>query len=138
MNHRPVGLALSQTLFGPSELRQLHQMFEDLELTTAQGMSAQELGIYIDFWLDIADTDASKSMRSIWSNPLTRDPALQVALAQLAAWESSQDDDAAAATRGSRHLGSRSPGLSLTDGTDYVGNPVYELGFVVPLSLIHI
>lgn len=136
VNHRPVGLALSQTLFGPSELRQLHQMFEDLELTTAQGMSAQELGIYIDFWLDIADTDASKSMRSIWSNPLTRDPALQVALAQLAAWESSQDDDAAAATRGSRHLGSRSPGLSLTDGTDYVGNPVYELGFVVPKRLV--
>ncbi len=136
VNHRPVGLALSQTLFGPSELRQLHQMFEDLELTTAQGMSAAELGIYIDFWLDIADTDVSKSMRSIWTNPLTRDPALQVALAQLDAWESAPDDDAAAAARGSRHLGSRSPGLSLADGTDYVGNPIYELGFVVPKRLV--
>ncbi|MCT2021687.1 hypothetical protein [Kocuria marina] len=136
VNHRPVGLALSQTLFGPSELRQLHQMFEDLELTTAQGMSAAELGIYIDFWLDIADTDVSKSMRSIWTNPLTRDPALQVALAQLDAWESAPDDDAAAAARGTRHLGSRSPGLSLTDGTDYVGNPIYELGFVVPKRLV--
>ena len=136
VNHRPVGLALSQTLFGPSELRQLHQMFEDLELTTAQGLSAGELGIYIDFWLDIADTDVSKSMRSIWANPLTRDPALQVALAQLAAWESAPDDDAAAATRGTRHLGTRSPELSLSDGTDYVGNPVYELGFVVPKRLV--
>ncbi|GEC98384.1 hypothetical protein KVA01_05390 [Kocuria varians] len=136
VNHRPVGLALSQTLFGPSELRQLHQMFEDLELTTAQGLSAGELGIYIDFWLDIADTDVSKGMRSIWANPLTRDPALQVALAQLAAWESAPDDDAAAATRGTRHLGTRSPELSLSDGTDYVGNPVYELGFVVPKRLV--
>ncbi|MFJ4760902.1 hypothetical protein ACIP1V_09020 [Kocuria marina] len=136
VNHRPVGLALSQTLFGPSELRHLHQMFEDLELTTAQGMSAAELGIYIDFWLDIAVTDVSKSLRSIWTNPLTRDPALQVALAQLDAWESAPDDDAAAAARGTRHLGSRSPGLSLTDGTDYVGNPIYELGFVVPKRLV--
>lgn len=136
VNHRPVGLALSQTLFGPSELRQLHQMFEDLELTTAQGLSAGELGIYIDFWLDIADTDVSKGMRSIWANPLTRDPALQVALAQLAAWESAPDDDAAGATRGTRHLGTRSPELSLSDGTDYVGNPVYELGFVVPKRLV--
>ncbi|WP_260849321.1 hypothetical protein [Kocuria marina] len=136
VNHRPVGLALSQTLFGPSELRHLHQMFEDLELTTAQGMSAAELGIYIDFWLDIADTDVSKSLRSIWTNPLTRDPALQVALAQLDAWESAPDDDAAVAARGTRHLGSRSPGLSLTDGTDYVGNPIYELGFVVPKRLV--
>ncbi|MBX7556987.1 hypothetical protein K1Y78_56280, partial [Streptomyces sp. tea 10] len=90
VNHRPVGLALSQTLFGPSELRQLHQMFEDIELTTAQGMSAAELGIYIDFWLDIADTDVYNSLRSIWTNPLTRDPALQVALAQLDAWESAE------------------------------------------------
>ncbi|WHF24289.1 hypothetical protein QJS66_08945 [Kocuria rhizophila] len=50
-------------------------MFEDLELTTAQGMSAQELGIYIDFWLDIADTGTPPvSMRSIWSNLLTPRP----------------------------------------------------------------
>ena len=140
VNHRPVGLALSQTMFGEAELRQLHRMFEDLELTTAQGMSAQELGIYVDFWLDIADTDVSKGMRRIWSNPLTRDAGLQVALAQLGAWESSRDDDAAIAVaterRASRHLGPRSVSLSMTDGTDYVGNPIFELGFVVPKRMI--
>ena len=127
-------------MFGEAELRQLHRMFEDLELTTAQGMSAQELGIYVDFWLDIADTDVSKGMRRIWSNPLTRDAGLQVALAQLGAWESSRDDDAAIVVaterRASRHLGPRSVSLSMTDGTDYVGNPIFELGFVVPKRMI--
>ena len=137
VGQRPVGLALSQTLFGEAELRQLYRMFEQLELTTAQGMSARELGIYVDFWLDIADTDVSKGMRRIWSNFLTRDVGLQVALAQLGAWESSRDASApAAGPRGSRHLGPRGASLSMADGTDYVGNPIFELGFVVPKRLM--
>ncbi|MCD1144808.1 hypothetical protein LQU92_06060 [Kocuria sp. LUK] len=135
VNQRPVGLALSQTMLGEAERRQLHRMFEDLGVTTAQGLSAAELGIYVDFWLDLAETKASKAMKQIWANPLTREPGLEIALAELAVWEKSREQ-----ARAEVRAGARGPGrsavkgcsLSLTDSTDYVGNPVYELGFVVP------
>ena len=65
-------------------------MFEDLGMTTAQGLSAAELGVYLDFWLDMAETKASKAMKQVWANPLTREPGLEIALAELAVWEQSR------------------------------------------------
>jgi hypothetical protein len=135
VNQRPVGLALSQTMFGEAERRQLHRMFEDLGMTTAQGLSAAELGVYLDFWLDMAETKASKAMKQVWANPLTREPGLEIALAELAVWEQSREQARAevrANGRGPGRSAVKSCSLSLTDSTDYVGNPVFELGFVVP------
>ncbi|MFI7481996.1 hypothetical protein ACH9EU_06215 [Kocuria sp. M1R5S2] len=132
---RPVGLALSQTLFGEAERRQLHRMFEDLGMTTAQGLSAAELGVYVDFWLDLADTKASKAMKQVWANPLTREPALEIALAELSVWEQSREQARAevrAQGRGPGRSAVKPCSLSLVDSTDYVGNPVFELGFVLP------
>lgn len=135
LNQRPVGLALSQTLLGEAERRQLHQMFADMELTTAQGLSPEELGVYVDFWLDVADTDVSKSMRQIWSTSVTRYPGLEVARAELARWEKSRAE-AGGPTPVTRSVSSKpgqhSASLALVDALDYVGNKVFEFGFVVP------
>lgn len=134
-NQRPVGLALSQTVLGEAERRQLHRMFEDLGVTTAQGLSAAELGVSLDFWLDMAETKASKAMKRVWANPLTREPGLEVALVELTVWERSREQ-ARAGGAGPGRSAVRACSLSLTESTDYVGNPVFELGFVVPKRLL--
>ncbi|KAA9394687.1 hypothetical protein FCK90_05830 [Kocuria coralli] len=135
LNQRPVGLALTQSLLGDSERRQLHQMFADMQLTTAQGLSPEELGVYVDFWLDVADTDVSKSMRQIWSTSVTRYPGLEVARAELARWEKSRAE-AGGPTPVTRSVSSKpgqhSASLALVDSMDYIGNTVFEFGFVVP------
>lgn len=135
LNQRPVGLALSQTLLGESERRQLHQMFEDMALTTAQGLSAGELGIYLDFWLDVADTDVSSEMRKLWSTAATREPGLEIARSELMRWERSREKAGGPVpvrrTPRSRP-GEHSASLTLVESVDYVGAPLYEFGFAVP------
>lgn len=135
LNQRPVGLALSQTLLGDSERQQLHQMFADMELTTAQGLSTEELGVYIDFWLDVADTKVSQAMRKIWSTSVTRYPGLEVAREELGRWERSRTD-AGGPTPVSRAVssqpGKHSASLALVDSLDYIGHKVFEFGLVIP------
>ncbi|MDO4255188.1 MAG: hypothetical protein Q4C81_08615 [Kocuria sp.] len=135
LNQRPMGLALSQTVLGESEREQLHQMFADMELTTAQGLSVAELGVYLDFWLDVVDTDITPAMRQIWSTPITRQPALEVAREELTRWERSRAE-AGGPTPVTRVVssqpGRRSASLTLVEAIDYIGNTVFECGFVVP------
>lgn len=134
LNQRPVGLALSQTLLGEAERRQLHQMFEDMELTMAQGLSAGELGIYLDFWLDVADTEVSPEMKKLWSTASTREPGLEIARSELARWERSREKAGGPVPvrrSATSRPGEHSASLTLVDSADYVGNPLYEFGFVV-------
>ena len=135
LNQRPVGLALSQSLLGESERRQLHQMFEDMGLTMAQGLSAGELGIYLDFWLDVADTEVSPEMKKLWSTSSTRDPGLEIARSELIRWERSRESAGGPVPvrrSATSRPGEHSASLTLVDSVDYVGNPQFEFGFVVP------
>ncbi len=84
VNHRPVGLALSQTMFGEAELRQLHRMFEDLELTTAQGMSAQELA---STWTSGSTSRIRTCPRACAASGPIRSPATPACRSRSPSWE---------------------------------------------------
>lgn len=85
--HRYVGLPISQALVRERERRNLKKMFEEQGFNPGSVVSHIDMHGAIDVWIASARTSANAALRKMWASNELQNRIVEIALAELAAWD---------------------------------------------------
>ncbi|MFB8369835.1 hypothetical protein ACFC25_10780 [Pseudarthrobacter sp. NPDC055928] len=85
--HRYVGLPISQALVRERERRNLKKMFEEQGFNPGSVVSHIDMHGAIDVWIASARTSANAALRKMWAFNELQNRIVEIALAELAAWD---------------------------------------------------
>ena len=98
-----VGMPVSQAIVRKHDRDHLRELFAGKQYDPSLPPSRSRLQADIDQWINQAGSSASKALRQLW-NGGHRDPVLEIAQQELAAWEPSQQERRQHTTRSSRPI----------------------------------